>query len=262
MNSKRYTQVTVRTVGGTSLRPQPITGPFVPCLKAGMWRRTAGGMGAVTRIYGALCGSPCDVTLRLKSLAAGRVVIGVGSQLSGAFRTPAPFPGRYVSRVEAPRWTAAASRLWSAISAAVMPESHRGQALPPPPSAPVVESVRSASPSSSMQLLVVLAALMGVLFSVRAAVLLPADDRSNNFHSSRELSKERKELILKLVSGLLEGAPDSNMLPGEPSDSLLELEEPLESRLEERAVYNRLSLPQRDRKAPCKNFFWKTFTSC
>lgn len=74
----------------------------------------------------------------------------------------------------------------------------------------------------------------------------------------QELSKERKELILKLVSGLLDGALDTNMLPMEPVD----LEEPLESRLEERAVYNRLSLPQRDRKAPCKNFFWKTFTSC
>lgn len=74
----------------------------------------------------------------------------------------------------------------------------------------------------------------------------------------QELSKERKELILKLVSGLLDGALDTNMLPVETVD----LEEPLESRLEERAVYNRLSLPQRDRKAPCKNFFWKTFTSC
>ncbi|KAG7265359.1 hypothetical protein CRUP_006023 [Coryphaenoides rupestris] len=115
-----------------------------------------------------------------------------------------------------------------------------------------------------MQLLVVLAALMGVVLSARAAVLLPVDDRSN-FHTNRELSKERKELILKLVSGLLDGGAaadgDSNLLPGEPAP-LLELEEPLESRLEERAVYNRLSLPQRDRKAPCKNFFWKTFTSC
>lgn len=74
----------------------------------------------------------------------------------------------------------------------------------------------------------------------------------------QELSKERKELMLKLVSGLLDGALDTNMLPVEAVD----LEEPLESRLEERAVYNRLSLPQRDRKAPCKNFFWKTFTSC
>uniref|UniRef100_A0A3B5L141 Somatostatin family member 7 n=1 Tax=Xiphophorus couchianus TaxID=32473 RepID=A0A3B5L141_9TELE len=107
-----------------------------------------------------------------------------------------------------------------------------------------------------MQLLVVLAALMGVLFSVRAAAVLPLEDRS----PIHELSKERKELILKLVSGLLDGALDTNMLPGEAAP--VDLEEPLESRLEERAVYNRLSLPQRDRKAPCKNFFWKTFTSC
>uniref|UniRef100_A0A3Q2P9N1 Somatostatin family member 7 n=1 Tax=Fundulus heteroclitus TaxID=8078 RepID=A0A3Q2P9N1_FUNHE len=107
-----------------------------------------------------------------------------------------------------------------------------------------------------MQLLVVLAALMGVLFSVRAAAVLPLDDRS----PIQELSKERKELILKLVSGLLDGALDTNMLPGEAAP--VDLEEPLASRLEERAVYNRLSLPQRDRKAPCKNFFWKTFTSC
>ncbi|CAB1329708.1 unnamed protein product [Coregonus sp. 'balchen'] len=111
-----------------------------------------------------------------------------------------------------------------------------------------------------MQLLVILASLMGVLYSVRAAAVLPVEERSPLLN--RELSKERKELILKLVSGLLEGATDTNMLPGE-GVSPVDLEEPLESRLEERAVYNRLSqLPQRDRKAPCKNFFWKTFTSC
>uniref|UniRef100_A0A8C5I3M4 Somatostatin-1B-like n=2 Tax=Gouania willdenowi TaxID=441366 RepID=A0A8C5I3M4_GOUWI len=111
----------------------------------------------------------------------------------------------------------------------------------------------------SMQLLVMLAALMGVLLSVRAAAVLPVDDRSP-MHLNRELSKERKELILKLVSGLLDGGLDTNMLPEEVAP--VDLEEPLESRLEERAVYNRLSLPQRERKAPCKNFFWKTFTSC
>ncbi|XP_062314181.1 cortistatin [Osmerus eperlanus] len=111
-----------------------------------------------------------------------------------------------------------------------------------------------------MQLLVVLAALMGVLYSARAAAVLPVEERSP-IQANRELSTERKQLILKLVSGLLDGASDSNMLPGDVSP--LDLEEPLESRLEERAVYNRLSqLPQRDRKAPCKNFFWKTFTSC
>ncbi|XP_068607179.1 cortistatin [Brachionichthys hirsutus] len=111
-----------------------------------------------------------------------------------------------------------------------------------------------------MQLPVVLAALMGFLFTVRAAAMLPVEDRSTS-SVNRDLSKERKELILKLVSGLLDGALDTNMLPGEAAASM-DLEEPLESRLEERAVYNRLSLPQRDRKAPCKNFFWKTFTSC
>nr|XP_020475233.1 somatostatin-1B-like [Monopterus albus] len=110
-----------------------------------------------------------------------------------------------------------------------------------------------------MQLLVVLAALMGVLFSVRAAAVLPVEERSP-IHVNREQTKERKELILKLVSGLLDGALDTNMLQGEAAP--VDVEEPLESRLEERAVYNRLSLPQRDRKAPCKNFFWKTFTSC
>ncbi|KAK7132445.1 hypothetical protein R3I93_018856 [Phoxinus phoxinus] len=95
---------------------------------------------------------------------------------------------------------------------------------------------------------------------VRAAALLPVEER--NLAQSRELSKERKELILKLISGLLDGV-DNSVLAGEIAPVPMDVEEPLESRLEERAVYNRLSqLPQRDRKAPCKNFFWKTFTSC
>ncbi|XP_054639934.1 cortistatin [Dunckerocampus dactyliophorus] len=111
-----------------------------------------------------------------------------------------------------------------------------------------------------MQLLVVFAAFVGVLISVRAAAVLPLEDRSPIQGLTRDTSKPRKELILKLVSSLLEGSLDTNMLPEETSPE--ELEEPLESRLEERAIYNRLSLPQRDRKAPCKNFFWKTFTSC
>ncbi|XP_060792988.1 cortistatin [Neoarius graeffei] len=108
-----------------------------------------------------------------------------------------------------------------------------------------------------MQLLGSLVSLLLVLYSVRAAAVLPAEER-NPTH--RELSKERKELILKLVSGLLDGM-DNSMLAGDLVS--LEEEEPIESHLEERAVYNRLAqLPQRDRKAPCKNFFWKTFTSC
>ncbi|XP_061638137.1 cortistatin [Phyllopteryx taeniolatus] len=117
--------------------------------------------------------------------------------------------------------------------------------------------------SPSMQILVVVAAFMGVLLSVRAAAVLPVEDSRSpmqGLNRGQDLSKQRKELILKLVSSLLEGALDTNILPEETSPE--ELEEPLDSRLVERAVYNRLSLPQRDRKAPCKNFFWKTFTSC
>ncbi|KAL0158047.1 hypothetical protein M9458_046123, partial [Cirrhinus mrigala] len=53
-----------------------------------------------------------------------------------------------------------------------------------------------------------------------------------------ELSKERKELILKLISGLLDGV-DNSVLAGEIAPVPLDAEEPLESRLEERAVYNR-----------------------
>ncbi|XP_063063704.1 cortistatin [Engraulis encrasicolus] len=110
-----------------------------------------------------------------------------------------------------------------------------------------------------MQLVASLVSLMLVLYGVRAAAVLPVEERSSAH--ANELNTERKELILKLVSGLLDGV-DTNMLPAADA-APLEREEPLESRLEQRAVYNRLSqLPQRDRKAPCKNFFWKTFTSC
>ncbi|XP_028664221.1 somatostatin-1B-like [Erpetoichthys calabaricus] len=110
-----------------------------------------------------------------------------------------------------------------------------------------------------MQLLASVASLLLVLYSVRGAALLPGEERPA-LHANQELNKERKEIILKLVSGLLDGM-DSSVLVGDMAS--VDLDEPLESRLEERAVYNRLSqLPQRDRKAPCKNFFWKTFTSC
>ncbi|XP_030625806.1 cortistatin [Chanos chanos] len=109
-----------------------------------------------------------------------------------------------------------------------------------------------------MQLVSSLVSFMLVLYSVQAAAVLPVEERSPTH--TRELSKERKELILRLISGLLDGT-DNSVLAGDMTPP--DLEEPLESRLEERAVYNRLSqLPQRDRKAPCKNFFWKTFTSC
>ncbi|XP_054078502.1 cortistatin isoform X1 [Rissa tridactyla] len=71
----------------------------------------------------------------------------------------------------------------------------------------------------------------------------------------QEQSTVRKDAILKMLAGLL----DSVDVGHEAASPDLEEEGKLE---EERAVLGRLAqLSQRDRKAPCKNFFWKTFTS-
>ncbi|XP_042739390.1 somatostatin-2-like isoform X4 [Lagopus leucura] len=68
----------------------------------------------------------------------------------------------------------------------------------------------------------------------------------------QEQTKLRRDALLKMLAGLLESA--------DVASPDLEEEGKLE---EERAALGRLAqLSQRDRKAPCKNFFWKTFTSC
>ncbi|XP_048873532.1 cortistatin isoform X1 [Brienomyrus brachyistius] len=108
----------------------------------------------------------------------------------------------------------------------------------------------------SMQLAASFLSLVLLLYTVKAAAV-PAVEERSLAHADRERNKER---ILRVVSSLLDGV-DSNMLGVDMTPE--GMEEPQESHLEERAIYNRLSqLPQRDRKAPCKNFFWKTFTSC
>ncbi|KAM4611560.1 somatostatin-1 [Polymixia lowei] len=58
-------------------------------------------------------------------------------------------------------------------------------------------------------------------------------------------------LILKYVSELV-AAGESEVLP--------ELAE--ESGIREEVARRHLPLSQRERKAGCRNFFWKTFTSC
>ncbi|XP_007053769.2 somatostatin-2-like [Chelonia mydas] len=104
-----------------------------------------------------------------------------------------------------------------------------------------------------MQLVASLVSVLLVAWSVRASAL-PGEERAA-VASSREQTKARKDMILKMLVGLLDG-----MDTGREAAST-DFEEPLESKLEEeRLALGRLS--QRDRKAPCKNFFWKTFTSC
>ncbi|XP_027643723.1 cortistatin isoform X2 [Falco peregrinus] len=88
--------------------------------------------------------------------------------------------------------------------------------------------------------------------SQRLKTLLYLQHRSRN----QEQSTARRDAILKMLAGLL----DSVDVGREAASPDIEEEGKLE---EERAVLGRLTqLSQRDRKAPCKNFFWKTFTSC
>nr|XP_005493880.1 cortistatin [Zonotrichia albicollis] len=104
-----------------------------------------------------------------------------------------------------------------------------------------------------MQLVASLVSVLLLAWSVRATTL-PGEER---LQSTRERSTVHKDVILKMLAGLLDGvdAGSEAALPdGEEEEGKLQ---------EERAALGRLAqLPQRDRKAPCKNFFWKTFTSC
>ncbi|KAM9521636.1 somatostatin-1B-like isoform 4-T4 [Guaruba guarouba] len=71
-----------------------------------------------------------------------------------------------------------------------------------------------------------------------------------------EQSTVRKDAILKMLAGLLDSVDVGREVAGPDVEEEGKLEE-------ERAVLGRLAqLSPRDRKAPCKNFFWKTFTSC
>ncbi|NXC53280.1 SMS2 protein, partial [Aleadryas rufinucha] len=103
-----------------------------------------------------------------------------------------------------------------------------------------------------MRLVASLASVLLLVWSVRATAL-PGEER---LRSAGERSTVRKDAILKMLAGLLDGvdAGREAAFPDAEEEGKLE---------EERAVLGRLArLSQRDRKAPCKNFFWKTFTSC
>uniref|UniRef100_H1A2W3 Cortistatin n=1 Tax=Taeniopygia guttata TaxID=59729 RepID=H1A2W3_TAEGU len=103
-----------------------------------------------------------------------------------------------------------------------------------------------------MQLVASLASVLLLLWSVRATAL-PGQE---GLQSTREQSTARKDVILKMLAGLL-GSVDAGAEVAFPAGQE-------KARLEEdQAALGRLAqLSQRDRKAPCKNFFWKTFTSC
>ncbi|XP_062449410.1 cortistatin isoform X3 [Rhea pennata] len=103
-----------------------------------------------------------------------------------------------------------------------------------------------------MQLVASLVSVLLLVWSVRATAL-PGEERLA-LQNSREQTRVRKDALLKMLADLLEDAGHEAASPDFEEEGKLE---------EERAALGRLAqLSQRDRKAPCKNFFWKTFTSC
>ncbi|NXB33646.1 SMS2 protein, partial [Eulacestoma nigropectus] len=103
-----------------------------------------------------------------------------------------------------------------------------------------------------MQLVASLVSVLLLVWSV-GATALPGEER---LQSTGERSTDRQDAILKMLAGLLGGAD----VRREAASPDVEEEGKLD---EQRAALGRLAqLSQRDRKAPCKNFFWKTFTSC
>ncbi|XP_053137206.1 somatostatin-1B-like [Hemicordylus capensis] len=108
-----------------------------------------------------------------------------------------------------------------------------------------------------MQLVARLTAALLLIWSIRASAL-PREDKFSGL-SSLEQTKARKGLVLKMLADLLDGVD-----MGHDATASSESDDSMESRLEEEhSVLGRLSqITQRDRKAPCRNFFWKTFSAC
>lgn len=66
-------------------------------------------------------------------------------------------------------------------------------------------------------------------------------------------------LLLKFVSELMAARGDQTLPEMQEEE---ELEEEEEMGVREEVMRRHLPLSQRERKAGCRNFFWKTFTSC
>ncbi|XP_062888925.1 somatostatin-2-like [Mobula hypostoma] len=80
----------------------------------------------------------------------------------------------------------------------------------------------------------------------------PLEDRMK----LQELTRSKKSLILKLLAGLLE--IDDHL--SESGFMYSNTEEAEETSREGRSVAG--GIPRREQKAPCKLFFWKTFSHC
>ncbi|XP_073441172.1 cortistatin [Dendrobates tinctorius] len=91
--------------------------------------------------------------------------------------------------------------------------------------------------------------LMLLLWGARG-LSQPFDNRMRLGHN-QDLGKIQEELLLKLLSGWTDSTESNS----------LEMERAAPENLDTKLIPS-LKFPPRERKAPCKNFFWKTFTLC
>ncbi|KAK1159532.1 somatostatin-2-like [Acipenser oxyrinchus oxyrinchus] len=105
---------------------------------------------------------------------------------------------------------------------------------------------------ANMQLLSSVFLLILVAWSARAAIAMPAEETLAQYNNGG-FAKERKDFILKILSEL----SDFNILGKEMA--ALNSDQVKESQLGERSIFNQY--PPKER-TPCKNFFWKTFSTC
>ncbi|KAM4014862.1 somatostatin-2-like [Anomaloglossus baeobatrachus] len=78
----------------------------------------------------------------------------------------------------------------------------------------------------------------------------PSDNRMRLGHN-QDLGKIQEDLLLKLLSGWTDSTESNS----------LEMERAAPDSLDSKLIPS-LKFQRHERKAPCKNFFWKTFTLC
>ncbi|XP_044312193.1 somatostatin [Varanus komodoensis] len=108
-----------------------------------------------------------------------------------------------------------------------------------------------------------LALLASVALALSTAAATPSDPRFRQFLQKSLAAAAGKQELAKYFLAELLAEPSQSDNEALESDDLSRGAEQDEVRLElERSANLNPPLAPRERKAGCKNFFWKTFTSC
>ncbi|XP_074048604.1 somatostatin [Macrotis lagotis] len=105
--------------------------------------------------------------------------------------------------------------------------------------------------------------LLSITLAVSSVSAAPSDPRLRQFlQKSLAAAAGKQELAKYFLAELLSEPSQTENEALEPED-LSNDPEPDEMRMElQRSANSNPAMAPRERKAGCKNFFWKTFTSC